>query len=62
MKVLIDTHAFLWLIADDPLLSAKAREVFLDPNRKLYLSAVSLWEISIKISLGKLQLKKGWIV
>jgi PIN domain nuclease of toxin-antitoxin system len=61
MKILIDTHAFLWLITGDARLSAGAREAFLEPKHQLYLSASSLWEISIKVSLGKLKLKKGWL-
>ncbi|NTW37345.1 MAG: type II toxin-antitoxin system VapC family toxin [Syntrophobacteraceae bacterium] len=61
MKILIDTHAFLWLITGDSRLSAGAREAFLEPAHQLYLSASSLWEISIKLSLGKLKLKKGWL-
>jgi PIN domain nuclease of toxin-antitoxin system len=61
MKVLIDTHAFLWLLTGDARLSERAKEVFLDTEHKIFLSAASLWEISIKISLGKLELKKGWM-
>ncbi len=61
MKILIDTHAFLWLLTGDGRLSEKAREVFLDTKHNIYLSAASLWEIAIKISLGELKLKKGWM-
>jgi PIN domain nuclease of toxin-antitoxin system len=61
MKVLVDTHAFLWLITGDARLSTKARDTFLESKHLIYLSAVSLWEISIKLSLGKLELKKGWL-
>ncbi len=60
MKVLLDTHALLWLITDDDRLSKNARQIFLSSESKLFFSAASLWEICIKISLGKLSLKNGW--
>ena len=61
MKVLLDTHAFLWLITGDKRLSRKARTTFLKKENRIFLSAVSLWEICIKLSLDKLSLKEGWI-
>jgi PIN domain nuclease of toxin-antitoxin system len=61
MKVLLDTHAFLWLINGDDRLSETAQKTFLDPGNILFFSAASLWEICIKISLGKLSLKSGWL-
>lgn len=61
MKVLLDTHALLWLITDDDRLSETARGIFLDPENILFFSAASLWEISIKQSFGKISLKSGWI-
>ena len=61
MKVLLDTHAFLWLITGDEQLSETAQKTFLDPANSLFLSAASLWEICIKESLGKLSLKNGWL-
>jgi PIN domain nuclease of toxin-antitoxin system len=56
MKVLLDTHAFLWWITDSPKLSALAREVIQDNNNELFFSAASGWEIAIKAQLGRLQL------
>jgi PIN domain nuclease of toxin-antitoxin system len=56
MKVLLDTHAFLWWITDSPKLSARAREVIQDSNNELFFSAASGWEIAIKAQLGRLQL------
>jgi PIN domain nuclease of toxin-antitoxin system len=56
MKVLLDTHAFLWWISDSPKLSALARDVMSDGNNVLYFSAASGWEIAIKAQLGRLQL------
>ena len=60
MKVLLDTHAFLWLITDDDRLSENARQTYLNTNNSLFFSAASLWEICIKKSLEKLSLKEGW--
>jgi PIN domain nuclease of toxin-antitoxin system len=60
MNVLLDTHAFLWAITGDKQLSEIARETFLNSGNRLFFSAVSMWEICIKISLGKLSLKRGW--
>ncbi|MEW6201778.1 MAG: type II toxin-antitoxin system VapC family toxin [bacterium] len=54
MRILLDTCAFLWIISDDPKLSALARKLFLDLDNEIYLSAVSTWEISLKFSLGRL--------
>ena len=60
MKVLLDTHAFLWAITGDDRLSKTAGKTFLNPDNSLFFSAASFWEICIKISLGKLSLKRGW--
>ena len=60
MKVLLDTHAFLWSITGDDRLSKTAEKTFLNPDNILYFSAASFWEICIKMSLGKLSLKSGW--
>ncbi len=60
MKVLLDTHAFLWLIAGDIRLSDKARQTYLNTENSLFFSAASLWEICIKLSLGKISLKNEW--
>jgi PIN domain nuclease of toxin-antitoxin system len=56
MKALLDTHTFLWWIANDPQLSPRARQIMEDANTELLLSAVSGWEIAIKSRLGKLKL------
>lgn len=59
MKLLLDTHAFLWLMQGENL-SQTAQEAFLDTNNDLYFSAASYWEICIKHSLGKLELAGNW--
>ena len=56
MKLLLDTHAFLWWITDDPQLSPKARELISDSHNTMYWSAASSWEVSIKYALGRLPL------
>ncbi len=56
MTLLLDTCAFLWIIADAPDLSSRARDLFRDPGNEVYLSSVSTWEIAIKHSLGRLPL------
>ncbi len=59
MRVLLDTHSLLWLVTDDPRLSDKAREIFLDAENELLCSAVVGFEISVKHSLGKLELEES---
>ncbi len=53
--MLLDTHAFLWWIADDARLSDRAREVIADGRNDVLFSAASGWEIAIKAGLGKLE-------
>jgi len=55
-RLLLDTHAFLWWIADDPRLSPAARKAIADGANEVYLSAVSVWEMVIKTGLGRLEL------
>lgn len=58
MKVLLDTHAFLWFDAAPEKLSSTAAEVLSDPENEIYLSTASVWEIQIKAQLGRLTLGK----
>jgi PIN domain nuclease of toxin-antitoxin system len=55
VRVLLDTHAFLWWISDDRRLSDRAKEIIGDGSNELYFSAASGWEISIKAGLGRLE-------
>jgi PIN domain nuclease of toxin-antitoxin system len=55
MRLLLDTHTFLWFINDNPKLSATALDL-LESDHTVLLSTASLWEIAIKYSLGKLNL------
>lgn len=60
MQLLLDIHAFLWII-NGGLLSQRARQSFLDQENETHLSAASYWEISIKVSIGRLVLADDWI-
>lgn len=54
MQVLLDTHAFLWWIADSDRLSGQARSMIADEVNDIVVSAVSAWEIATKFRIGKL--------
>ena len=54
MKLLLDTHAFLWWVTDDPNLSESARAAIADESNSVFVSAATAWEISTKHRLGKL--------
>ncbi|MBD2070720.1 type II toxin-antitoxin system VapC family toxin [Leptolyngbya sp. FACHB-671] len=56
MKVLLDTHIFLWFIIGDTRLSTDIRDTIRTPDNEVYLSAVSVWEAIVKYQLGKLPL------
>ena len=52
--VLLDTHAFLWWLANDPALGPSARDIIAEPRNRILVSAATAWEIAIKRQLGKL--------
>lgn len=56
MKLLLDTHTFLWFLDGSPQLSPHARGLIEDGTNDVFLSVGSLWEMAIKVSLGKLTL------
>ena len=56
MKLLLDTHVFIWALMDTSRLSAVVKYQMQEPENKVFVSAVSFWEIAIKHSLGKLEL------
>ena len=62
MRVLIDTHTFLWFINGDRQLSRRAREIVEDPDNERTISIVSLWEIAIKVKIGKMRLTEPFNV
>lgn len=58
MKALLDTHAFLSWITNDPRLSTRMLQFVRDPTNSIFLSAASGWEIAIKAGIGKLHLSE----
>lgn len=61
MKLLLDTHTFLWYADGDPRLSFSAAEQLVDPTNELFLSTASVWEIAIKVGLEKLTLSSPYL-
>jgi PIN domain nuclease of toxin-antitoxin system len=57
MKLLLDTHAFIWWDGDQSKLSPAARSACESPANSLFLSLASVWEMQIKVQLGKLNLR-----
>ena len=51
---MLDTHVLIWVLENNPSLSSEAREAIIDGHNLVFVSAVSIWEISIKRALGKL--------
>jgi PIN domain nuclease of toxin-antitoxin system len=56
MKALLDTHTFLWWVADSPQLSETAKNFIANPNHQIFFSVASAWEIIIKVGTGKLNI------
>lgn len=56
MKYLIDTHILIWSVTDDDEFSPTVKSILQDSNNEIFVSAVSLWEIAVKFSLGKLNI------
>jgi len=56
MRILLDTHIFLWFINGSTQLSTDVRDAIRDPDNEVYLSSVSVWEAIVKYQLGKLPL------
>lgn len=56
MKYLLDTHIILWTLMNPEKLSKKVREILSNPSNEIAVSSISFWEVSLKYSLGKLDL------
>jgi PIN domain nuclease of toxin-antitoxin system len=56
VKLLLDTHAFLWWVEGTPALGRRARAAIADPANDVFFSIASCWELTIKLSLGKIRL------
>lgn len=54
MKLLLDTNILIWAVANSPALPSSARKALSNPRSELHVSTASVWEIAIKVSLGKL--------
>jgi PIN domain nuclease of toxin-antitoxin system len=59
MRVLIDTHVFIWWTGDSNQLSPLVLNTLIDPQTEVFLSVASIWEMQIKTSLGKLSLQNA---
>ena len=53
MRLLLDTHAFLWFVLGDSQLSAAARTLISDPKNDVFVSPATFWEVALKVSIGK---------
>jgi len=56
LRVLLDTHSWLWMVGDSGRLADSSRGLLRDPANELFLSAASAWEMAIKFASGKLRL------
>ena len=54
MQALLDTHALLWWLSDDPALTKHARKIIAETRNVVFVSAASAWEVATKVRLGKL--------
>ncbi len=54
MRLLLDTHVLLWWIGGLPQIGQQARNLLRDPSNQVLVSVVSLWEIALKVRVGKL--------
>ena len=57
MKLIVDTHIFLWVTISPKKISKRVKDLLLDPQLSKYVSAITFWEISLKYQLGKIDLK-----
>jgi PIN domain nuclease of toxin-antitoxin system len=58
-RVLLDTNVLLWWLAGNPQLGSEARTILADAETEVFVSAATIWEISIKLELGKLKAPKN---
>ena len=61
MNLLLDSHALLWALHDPGKLRAEAVEAIRDPDRAVFYSAASVWELELKAAVGKLDLPEDWL-
>ena len=53
MRLLLDTHAFLWFVTNNQRLSTPTRALIIDPSNEILISPATFWEVAIKVGLGK---------
>jgi PIN domain nuclease of toxin-antitoxin system len=58
MRILLDSHALLWFVEDDPQMPESIKQIIENDENEKYLSIATIWELSIKYGLGKLQLSQ----
>ncbi len=61
MKYVIDTHVFIWFVENSPNLPQSVKDLIEDENSDIFISIASLWEISIKTSIGKLPMTRKFV-
>ena len=61
MRILLDTHVLLWWLANDPSLTEEHRRIIQDKRNSCYVSAATVWEISIKSGIGKLEVAAEYL-
>jgi PIN domain nuclease of toxin-antitoxin system len=61
MNLLLDTHTFLWFINDDAALTPRAKSLIEEVQNDIYLSVASVWEVAIKVNLGKLTMPTPFV-
>jgi len=61
VSLLLDSHALLWALHAPERISADARDLIRDPERAVYFSAASVWELELKAARGKLDLPDDWL-
>jgi PIN domain nuclease of toxin-antitoxin system len=59
MRLLLDTHIFIWFITADPKLSQRIVDIIRDPENEVFLSVASVWESTMKYQLGKLNMPES---
>ncbi len=59
MRLIFDTHTLLWIVTNDSKLSKKAKSLFLNSKNEILFSFASIWEMAIKINLGRLSIDQS---
>ena len=57
MRLLLDAHVLLWWLSDDRKLATSGRQIIANPNNDVFVSSASVWEISIKTALGRIDVE-----